>query len=345
MENYYELERESFSSISKLADGPQAYLKAKEEVFEDKDYFVRGKLVDELRCLEDFNDIETFIQDNYFINTVEMPTAQSYELANYLSSNFDSIKEINDKVILESIKLLNLFGSTKKEELLLEKYKAVSEYVEFKLKTKNSDKKVLEWNDYIICKDIIQSFLNNSFTSEYMNNVSTEETEYINEMPILWEILLEGNKIELKSKLDKVIINHTNKTIQPIDFKTTGDNTTKFKKSYIQFRYFYQAAMYLGALSYKQYKEKWLTDYTILPFKFIVETTDFKSIGNPLVYEVPFQEATIATQNKAGYKIGYTPIKGWIELLEDLVWYRENGFEKDRTYIENGGKYELKIFE
>jgi hypothetical protein len=340
MENYYELNRESFSSISKLADGPKAYLNYKEGVFDDdKTYFRIGKLVDDLRCLDETVDINEYILQHYAVNTFTDPTAQSLSLAKYL---IEIDKEITDQVALDTIKELGLFGSTKKEELLLAKYKEVEDYVLF---FKNNDKPIISFEEYTIAEKIINSFRQDEFVKQYMSNTSTESIEYFNELPILWEIVLGDKKVELKSKLDKVIVNHTDKTIQPIDFKTTGDNVTKFKKSYIQLKYYYQAAMYLAALSYKQYKEKWLEDYTILPFKFIVETTELKNIGKPLIFEVPFEEASIATQNKGLYKVGFTVIKGWIELLEDLIWYQENGFEKNREYVSNGGKYELKVFE
>lgn len=342
MENYHEINRESFSSISKLAEGPQSYLKYKNrDTFEDKSYFRLGKLVDDLRCLKDYSTLHEYITDRYAINIFSEPTAQSYTLAQAL---INSEEECTEDLALKLIEDLKLFGNTKKKELLVVKYKEVEDYLLF---FKHNKKEILQFEEQQKVTNIINSFLSNEYTKKYMENNSTEDIEYINELPILWNISFKGtdNKVDLKSKLDKVIINHKDKTIEPLDFKTTGDKTSKFKKSYIQFRYYYQAAMYLGALNYLQVKENWYSDYTILPFKFIVETTELESIGNPLVFEIPFEEATIATYNKSQYRVGYTPIKGWIQLIEDLIWYQENGFEKDKEYVDGGGKYELKIFE
>ena len=342
MENYHDIkDRESFSSISALASGPKEYLKFKEKVEDEiPDYFIKGKIVDDLRCLTPVDNvtIEQYFDDNYVINTLDTPTGQDFILAKYLIEKYDTHLDITNEAVLDAIKELVIYGSTKKEELLVAKYKQIEDYVIFNISNKHSDRKVISFEIYSSCLDIIYTLIKDETISPYMNNESTEEIEVYNELPILWELTLGNTNIPMKSKLDKVIVNKVDKTIQIIDFKTTGDNTSKFTKSYIQFRYYYQASLYLTALHYKQVKEEWYIDYTILPFKFIVANDSSK----PLIFVVNDTDIKLSTFGES--KIGFNKVKGWMEVLKDLIWYNENGFETEKEYKLNGS-YELKVFE
>ena len=187
--------------------------------------------------------------------------------------------------------------------------------------------------------NIIFGFLADPQTSQYMSNESSRDVEIINELPILWSIKRNPDAdVLMKSKLDKVIIDHKNQTIQPIDLKTTSSPTDFFKSSYIKYKYYYQAGLYSHALIYKQIKKKWCKGYKILDFLFIVGN----GVDKPLVYLVP--ESQIQATFSLGGSIGFTQVRPIIDLLDDLLWYRENGFETEKNYYLNGN-YEIKVFE
>lgn len=343
MDNYYELkDRESFSSLSALANGPSEYVKylEREEDENIPEYFLKGKIVDDLRCLPIINDdtIEEYFTENYIINTLDSPTGQDLTFANYLIDNF-TIDQIDKSVLLESIAELKIYNNIKKEDTLLAKYEGIEDYVSFYLTAKSVGNPVISFDLYNLCKSIINGFLQDPQTSQYMSNESSGEVEIINEMPILWSIKRNPDvDVLMKSKLDKVIINHKNQTIQPIDFKTTSSPTESFKSSYIKYRYYYQAGLYSPALIYKQIKEGWCKDYKLLDFLFIVGN----GVDKPLVYSV--SEDQIQAAFSRGGKIGFTEIKPIISLLDDLLWYRENGFETEKNYYLNGN-YEIKVIE
>lgn len=90
----------------------------------------------------------------------------------------------------------------------------------------------------------------------------------------------------IKGLLDRVLINHTLKEIQPIDFKTSkGD----FENSYYNYRYYRQGGLYTVLLKAK------FPDYRIRNFKFVVGYTECYSINEsnelhypkPQVFEMP----------------------------------------------------------
>ena len=343
MDNYYELkDRESFSSLSALASGPQEYLKYLEREDDENipEYFLKGKIVDDLRCLPVINQytVEDYFAENYIINTLETPSGQDLTLANYLIENF-SIEEIDKSALLNSISTLKIYNNIKKEDTLLSKYEGIEEYVSFYLNAKASGSPIISFDLYTVCKNIIFGFLADPQTSIYMSNESSGDVEIINEMPILWSIKRNPDiEVLMKSKLDKVIIDHKNQTIQPIDFKTTSSPTDSFKSSYIKYKYYYQAGLYSPAIIYKQLKEEWCKGYKLLDFLFIVGN----GVDKPLVYSVP--ESQVQAAFSLGGKIGFSQIKPVIDLLDDLLWYKENGFDTEKNYCLNGN-YEIKVIE
>ncbi len=81
--------------------------------------------------------------------------------------------------------------------------------------------------------------------------------------------------LELKSLLDRVVINHTKRTITIVDLKTTKvKNIRNFSYECKKYKYHIQAAFYKSAVEYLLYTE-WsdLKDYTI-DFIFIPQCTE-----------------------------------------------------------------------
>ena len=83
--------------------------------------------------------------------------------------------------------------------------------------------------------------------------------------------------------------------------------------------------------------------YTILPFKFIVEST--VNPGNPLVFTCNKELLYIGQYGREENLIQDTifvpEIKGFHQLIEDYKWYMENEFEKNRKIVEAQGEFQL----
>ena len=186
------------------------------------------------------------------------------------------------------------------------------------------------------------SIRTNPTTSKYFE--TSKDVEILDQLAIYFSYC----GIDCKALLDRVIIDHKNKTIQPIDFKTMGDQTLYFPKSLRQRRYDIQAAFYTEALKSKKVYET----YEILPFKFIVEST--VNPGNPLVFTCSSELLDIGKNGRQPYKLCDKPysfehitymkfdeIKGFHQLIEDYKWYMENEFEKSRKIVESQGEFQL----
>ena len=84
---------------------------------------------------------------------------------------------------------------------------------------------------------------------------------------------------------DELIVDYTNKTIQPIDLKTSYKNEYDFYKSFVEWSYQIQNRLYARILWENIRKDEFFKDFKILPYKDIVVC---KTSLNPLVWDCDF---------------------------------------------------------
>jgi len=156
-----------------------------------------------------------------------------------------------------------------------------------------------------------------------------------------------------KAMIDRLEINHNNRTIQIDDWKTMAGLTIYFLHSLKLRRYDIQVGWYwLAVLTQivnsgrtERYRE-----YEILLPRFIVESTDIQ--GMPRIFTC---DAEIMLMGKYGRKEVSSPfvdagadiaysryipeIWGYDRCIDEITWYNENGWENDRNYIETGGHH------
>lgn len=93
------------------------------------------------------------------------------------------------------------------------------------------------------------------------------------------------NNIDYRCMFDELLINITNKTIQPIDLKTSHKNEWDFYKSFIEWNYSIQNRLYTRILIDNINKDNYFKDFTVLPYLDIVVCKDSLT---PMVWECPF---------------------------------------------------------
>lgn len=166
---------------------------------------------------------------------------------------------------------------------------------------------------------VVESLLSNLFT----RNIIKAFTD--TDVPIYFQI--EGYNKRFKALLDALIIDHENRTIEPWDLKTTSDSTSNFRKAIYKYRYDFQAAFYTEALKY-QYP-----NYEILPFKFLVESTEYP--GSPLIYKMSDYALSIG---KFGGPIEGKHYSGFLEAIDLLIWHTNNDvWNYTKIEYENNG--------
>lgn len=316
--------------------------------FEEKKHFLIGDGVDMqlTRSTEEFN------QKFHISNLQNKPSDTIKSIVNQV---YDHVKEVHGREILTIDRYPNAILDACNDHTYQSKWldntriAKIVEAWEYWEDLKAAEGKVVlsqEENDLI--SQIVMSIRTNPTTSKYFE--TSKDVEILDQYSIYFNY--EG--IECKALLDRIIVDHKNKTIQPIDFKTMGDQTLYFPKSLRQRRYDIQAAFYTEALYYfKERDDKTLQYYKILPFKFIVESTI--NPGNPLVFNCSNELLDIGKYGRSPYRFYDKPyvsseyinymkfdeIKGFHQLIEDYKWYMENEFEKSRKIVEAQGEFQL----
>lgn len=343
LKEYYENPAISQSKLKLLLNNPKLFntIEESEMYFEEKEHFIIGSAVD---CL--LTQSTTFADKFYISNLQNKPSDTIKSIINQvfdIVSKETFINSISDypSLILKACDQ-HAYQSRWNNQTRIDK---ICEYFEYWEDLKKAiGKQVLSQEEYDLISRIVMSIKTNENTSKYFQKERLLEIFYQYEIYFIYE------GIECKALLDMVIIDHINKTIQPIDIKTMGDYTINFPKSLRQRRYDLQASWYTEALKSKEI----YTTYKILPFKFIVESTI--EPGIPLVftctedllftgkYGIPKHDliglSTINDKDKR-FLHRQNTIKGFHQLIEDYKWYLENNFEKRRDIVEQQGEFSL----
>jgi len=158
---------------------------------------------------------------------------------------------------------------------------------------------------------IIKSFDQDLFIGPIMRLKETPMLKIYNQM----EIYFTWQGVALKALLDKVVVDHEAKTIQPYDIKTASD---AFPSSFMNWRYDLQGAFYTLAI------EEWAffngcEVYKILPFKFIV---GYSTGQRPEIWEMT--QGDLTAGEEGGINRFGRQVKGYKQLIEQYKWHVEN---------------------
>lgn len=162
--------------------------------------------------------------------------------------------------------------------------------------------------------------------------IDTGDVFTANELFVLWEhptIMYKGTKLVLKSFIDRLVIDHTNKIIKLIDLKTSS-NLHDLRTSYDSYKYYRQMAFYWSAIEYyfkHQFADKDIKNYSRETFIIGIQTPNFQK-DYPIRCKVfPLQQEDLDK--------GHNEVE---ELLDDIKWHMdENKWAHSRSYYENNG--------
>lgn len=152
-----------------------------------------------------------------------------------------------------------------------------------------------------------------SFTYMYANAMTDRTTTVYNELPILFEV----KGVAYKSMVDRIIVDHEQKLISPIDWKTSWDNEEP-QRAYLKFGYYLQAGLYHFAIK-KWAEENNMGDYTVEPMKYIF--CDTSGFSDPVVLVLSKDDISKAW---TGFTIRGYRYRGLAELMEDIAWHNDN---------------------
>lgn len=331
----------SFSKLALLDRSPKDFYKRyieQEEVISDKHAVNLGSLVD---CLltepDNLYSIFKVVSHNEPTNLMKDYTDLFINYYKNLLADTDSELSDSEKQLAahESAYTHGTFKIS--SDKVIERFNKEAKDYAMDIVTAG-DKIIVTTEDFLKASACSTALLNNKFTKDFLSHYIVGNKEKIYQLEDTFEILDNGFPLTFKVKLDLVIIDHDNKTIQPLDIKTTSSSPYAFTKSMYSYRYDIQGALYSHYIKHVFKARKGLEDYKVLDFKYIVVNVDYPK--NPLIWKLSYNDNRAAF---AGKLAGYNRAGIW-ELINDLHWHLENDlWDYSREVYENNGIVETRM--
>jgi hypothetical protein len=182
-----------------------------------------------------------------------------------------------------------------------------------------------------IAEKIVEQLKSNSTTGPIVNLVNSSRYEIIDQMQV------EGYDVDghpFKSMLDKVIIDHNERTIQPYDLKCTWSVENFYEEYYLYRRAYIQAYLYYHAMLHlANNTESPYYGYRVDYLQFIV--CDSTNYYQPLIYTLDLEDMEDAYNGFVHKGRTYPGVK---DLISALKWCRETNTWNitHKNYLSNG---------
>jgi hypothetical protein len=183
-------------------------------------------------------------------------------------------------------------------------------------KVRSMNLTVVTAEDVTNAEKIVEELRNNPVTKDIVNLVSSARYTVHNQLQV------EGYQIdghEFKSMMDKVIVDHEQRTIQVYDLKCTWSVENFLEEYYLYRRAYIQAYLYFYAAMKWSASDEELKHYVVQPPRFIV--CDSTNYYNPLVYKLSDKDLEDAYN---GFTHKNREYIGVGTLIADLKWAVEN---------------------
>jgi hypothetical protein len=182
-------------------------------------------------------------------------------------------------------------------------------------KVKANNLTVVTTEDVTNAENVVSNMRTNIVTANVVNLVNSARWEVFNQVQI------EGYEFEgmkFKSMMDKMVIDHNDKTIQVYDLKCVWAVENFYEEYYLYRRAYIQAFLYWkAATAFKN--ENDLGDYEVNPIRFLV--CDSTNYYNPLIYQLSMEDILEAYE---GFEHKGKKYPGVKDIIEDLKWAIEN---------------------
>lgn len=295
----------------------------------DSDSLRFGSLVD---CLLTEPEI---VRDRFFISDIKNPSDQLVRICNHIKEHTTEVKfeDIEDNILTNAMNDENYCMTYSTKTRISYLIKGASEY--FNKLMLAGDKTIIDQDSYKLANLCVESLKNNSFTYHYINdNPFDTDVENIYQGKLKTTLYVKGVNIPVRCMFDKIIISHTNKTIQPIDLKTTSKYESKFDSSVLDWNYYLQGTMYVDILKDIIQRDDYFKDFTILPFTFIVINRYNRS---PVCFRLNISDEDELLLKEAGF-LNYK------DLIYDIYWHRaHNIYNYSREVYQANGMVNINI--
>ena len=305
----------SYSRLSQFhKNGPKALI-SNEKI--DTPSLRFGSCVDTiLTATEEFDDRFYVADIDKFSDTIRKIVEDVQVQIDYE----EFLDEVPERILLESLDKFEYQTNWKPETRIKKLIELGSDY--YTVLKYSTGKIVISPQEFSEAQQCVQALKTHPFTYQIFECNEDEEIFY--QLKFKTEIL----GINCRCMFDIIKVNHKNKTIEPLDLKTTGAGEEDFEQSFIKWNYWCQSGLYSDMLRKIMMSDKTLVGYDLLPFKFVVINRNNLA---PLIWSVGNYGVL---QSEIKEKLGVT----YLSLLRDANWHLQNGkFDYSRKSYENNG--------
>ena len=280
-----------------------------------------GSLVDDLLFLD-----KSSFDERYYLFDGNKPSATLGSLCDVILKNYTAIP--TREGIIDIGVSNGSCSNIKKPELYLAKFD-IPEFWNY-LTT------MFEVNNRII---ITTSELNNAnelaeILKEHKYSKYVLENNLENYYQVKFEYDYKG--FICRGIIDILTIDHENKKVIMTDLKTGKNPSSEFEDSFVKWRYYFQAALYIQAFD-EVCKELGLIDYTLEPFQFLYISRADKT---PLLFKMTDLWVKAAFK---GFHIGKYEYRGIDDLVDEIYWcWKYKEYIIPKHVAESNGVVELK---
>jgi hypothetical protein len=190
---------------------------------------------------------------------------------------------------------------------------------------------VVNTTEISIAEKIVEQLRINTTTAPIVNLTSSSRYEVIDQMQVEG-YTIDGHKF--KSMIDKVVIDHKEKTIQPYDLKCTWSVENFYEEYYLYRRAYIQAYLYYHAMLHMANNpDSECYGYKVEYLKFIV--CDSTNYYQPLIYTLDDYDMINAYK---GFILKERKYPGVQDLIAALTWCVTTGTWtiSHKNYLSNG---------
>lgn len=257
-QEYHDYPAWSYSKIARYARGGFQALATLDQPIEITPEMKFGSLVDTMvtRGKKEF-------ADRYVVSDTPVPTpAKKAVIDNIASRTYVLFSEIPDDVYqaaFDECKYQNNWSFEKKVQSLQDCY----EYYTLRV----SGKEIISSEDYADAREMLNNIRNDKYLQEIFGTKNTVDTEYLYQLQLLADIEINGKYFPVKCMFDVLKVDHKNKTLQPVDLKTSYMPGYNFADHFVKMRYDLEAQVYTDVLKAVIQGTEY-EPYTILPYLF-----------------------------------------------------------------------------
>lgn len=287
--------------------------------------------------------VETLLLENHeFDNRFSMsslakaPTGKMLDFCNALCNR--ALNNPENLEFKEMAKLAHIDSTFEwKLDVVLAKFIGTDNEIYFKeaLEVRKRKLTIVTLQDIANAEKIVEELKNNEFTADIVNQESNDDGFLVQN-----QVQIEGFEIDglkLKGMMDKIIIDHVNKTIQCYDLKCVWAVESFYEEYYLYRRAYIQAYLYKEAC-YKIREDLALDYYTVENPAFLV--CDSINYYSPLLYTLNSDDMEDAYKGFEHKNKKYPGVK---TIIENLNWAKENNrWNISKSNYENNGKLNIK---